>query len=225
MDDSCVNVRCCQLAVCVGPAKIIDDVTFDCCTGEWTIITGPSGAGKTTLLRAINGLCPPNTGRVWALGSWIPGRSRQEAMRAWRRTGTVFQEDALFGTRSAAANVELGLRSAGFDRASARVEARYWLERLGLGSKTAEYPARLSGGERQRVALARALAPRPQLLLLDEPTAHLDHGSARIVLLAIRDLVQDGATVIMSSHRREEVADLRTCEIVLDAGKVTRICR
>lgn len=225
MDDPCINVRCCELAVCVGAASIIEDVTFDCCKGEWVIISGPSGAGKTTLLRAINGLCPPRTGKVWALGSWIPGRSRQEAQRAWRRTGTVLQEGGLFSTRSAAANVELGLRSAGVDRASARVEARYWLERLGLGDKVAEYPARLSGGERQRVALARALAPRPQLLLLDEPTAHLDHGSARIVLLAIRDLVQNGATVIMSSHRREEVEDLRTCEIILDAGKVTRICR
>lgn len=225
MDDSCVNVRCCELAVCVGAAKIIEDVTFDCCKGEWVIISGPSGAGKTTLLRAINGLCPPETGKVWALGSWIPGRSRQEAVRAWRSTGTVLQDGALFSTKSAAANVELGLRSAGIDRASARTEARYWLERLGLADKVAEYPARLSGGERQRVALARALAPRPQLLLLDEPTSHLDHGSARIVLLAIRDLVRDGATVIMSSHRLEEVEALRTCEIVLDAGKVTRICR
>jgi ABC-type multidrug transport system ATPase subunit len=225
MDDSCVNVRCCELAVCVGPAKIIEGVTFDCCKGEWVIISGPSGAGKTTLLRAINGLCPPTAGRVWALGSWIPGRSRQEAQRAWRRTGTVMQDVALFSTRSAVENVEMGLRSAGSDTRSARREARYWLERLGLEDKATEYPARLSGGERQRVALARALAPRPQLLILDEPTSHLDHGSARIVLSAIRDLVRDGATVIMSSHRLEEVQALRTCEIVLEAGKVTRICR
>jgi ABC-type multidrug transport system ATPase subunit len=225
MDDSCVNVRCCELAVCVGPAKIIEGVTFDCCKGEWVIISGPSGAGKTTLLRAINGLCPPTAGRVWALGSWIPGRSRQEAQRAWRRTGTVMQDVALFSTRSAVENVEMGLRSAGSDAHSARREARYWLERLGLEGKATEYPVRLSGGERQRVALARALAPRPQLLILDEPTSHLDHGSARIVLSAIRDLVRDGATVIMSSHRLEEVQALRTCEIVLDAGRVTRICR
>ena len=225
MDDSCVNVRCCELAVCVGAAKVIEGVTFDCCKGEWVIISGPSGAGKTTLLRAINGLCPPTAGRVWALDSWIPGRSRQEAQRAWRRTGTVMQDVALFSTRSAVANVEMGLRSAGSDGISARREALSWLERLGLKDKATEYPARLSGGERQRVALARALAPRPQLLMLDEPTAHLDHGSARIVLSAIRDLVNDGATVIMASHRLEEVEALRTCEIVLDGGRVTQICR
>jgi len=225
MDDSCVSVRCCELAVCVGAAKIIDGVTFDCCKGEWIIISGPSGAGKTTLLRAINGLCPPTAGRVWALGSWIPGRSRQEAQRAWRSTGTVMQDVGLFSTRSAIGNVEMGLRSAGSNAMAARQEARYWLERLGLEDKATEYPVRLSGGERQRVALARALAPRPQLLILDEPTSHLDHGSARIVLSAIRDLVRDGATVIMSSHRKEEVEALRTCEIVRDAGRVTRICR
>jgi len=225
MTDQCVNVRCCELAVCVGAVRIIEDVSFACCEGEWIILTGPSGAGKTTLLRAINGLCPPAAGKVWALGSWIPGRSRQDAQRAWRRTGTVQQDVALFSTKSAAANVEMGLRSAGSDSASARREARDWLERFGLGDKAGEYPVRLSGGERQRVALARALAPRPQLLILDEPTAHLDNGSARIVLSAIRDLVRDGATVIMSSHHREEVEDLRTCEIVLEAGKVTHICR
>jgi ABC-type methionine transport system ATPase subunit len=225
MDDDCVNVRCCELEVCIGAAKIIKDVTFNCCKGEWLVITGPSGAGKTTLLRAINGLCPPTAGRVWALGSWMPGRSRREAQYTWRHTGTVLQEVALFNTRSAAANVEIGLRSAGVDRQNARREAREWLAHLGLADKAGEYPGRLSGGERQRVALARALAPRPQLLILDEPTAHLDHGSAKVVLLAIRDLVRDGATVVMSSHQEHEVAQLKTCEIVMEAGRVTQICR
>lgn len=225
MADACVNVRCCELEVCIGAAKVIRNVTFDCCSGEWAVITGPSGAGKTTLLRAINGLCPPSAGTVWALGSWIPGRSRREAQQAWRNTGTVLQELALFATRSAEANVALGLRAGGHDQRSARREARTWLERLGLADKAAEYPGRLSGGERQRVALARALAPRPQLLLLDEPTAHLDHGSARIVLAAIKELVHDGATVIMSSHHEQEVAPLLTCQIVLESGQPTKVCR
>jgi ABC-type multidrug transport system ATPase subunit len=225
MDDDCVNVRCCDLTVCVGATTLIRDVSFDCCSGEWIVLTGPSGAGKTTLLRAINGLCPPTAGKVWALGSWIPGRSRRDAARAWRRTGTLQQDLALFESLSAEDNVAAGLHAAGVPRAQLRREARGWLERLGLGGKYGEFPHALSGGERQRVALARALAPRPQLLILDEPTSHLDDGSARIVLSAIKELVQQGATVVMSSHRTEEVAALRTCHIELDGGQVMSVCR
>jgi ABC-type methionine transport system ATPase subunit len=184
-----------------------------------------SGAGKTTLLRAVNGLCPPTAGRVWALGSWLPGRSRREAQRVWRRTGTVMQDIALFETQSAVANVALALRATGMSRQDAMREARSWLERLGLADKVDAYPQSLSGGERQRVALARALAPRPQLLLLDEPTAHLDDGSAKIVLAAIRDLVDGGATVVMSTHRGDEVAEYQSCRITLDGGEVTGMHR
>jgi len=224
MAEDCVNVRCCDLQVCIGNATIIRDVTFTCCTGEWIVLSGASGAGKTTLLRAINGLCPPTTGRVWALGSWLPGRSRREAQHAWRRTGTVMQDLALFETHSALANVSLALKSTGRSRAEAAAEARAWLERFGLGEKTDAYPNHLSGGERQRVALARALAPRPQLLILDEPTAHLDDGSAKIVLAAVKELVHDGATVVMASHRSDEVEPYQTCRITLDSGTITTVC-
>jgi ABC-type multidrug transport system ATPase subunit len=225
MADDCLMVRCCELQVCIGSAQVIRDVTFDCCRGDWIVLTGRSGAGKTTLLRTINGLCPPSAGRVWALGSWMPGRSRVDAHRAWRSTGTVMQELALFSTRSAAANVEIGLRAAGRDRGSARRDSRHWLERLGLGDKFDEFPGDLSGGERQRVAFARAIATRPQLLILDEPTSHLDHGSAMIVLAAIRELVQQGSTVVMSSHRDQEMGFPGTCRIVLEDGYVAEACR
>jgi ABC-type multidrug transport system ATPase subunit len=224
MAESCVNVRCCDLSVCVGEVTLVENVTFECCSGEWIVLAGPSGAGKTTLLRAINGLCPPSAGRVWALGSWMPGRSHREAEQVWRSTGTVQQELALFESLSALDNVAAGVRRFGVSRSEARRSARSWLERFELGDKHASFPHALSGGERQRVALARALAPQPQLLILDEPTAHLDDGSARIVLTAIKELVHQGATVVMSSHRDEEVAPLQTCRIEMEAGRVTRIC-
>jgi ABC-type methionine transport system ATPase subunit len=225
MGDPCLNVRCCKLSVCVGDATVISDVTFACCAGEWVVLAGRSGAGKTTLLRAINGLCPPSIGRVWALGSWIPGRSRKEAREAWRQTGTVQQDLALFESATALENVAMGLRGTGMSRTEVRSEAFGWLERFGLQDKAQAHPQRLSGGERQRVAIARALAPKPSLLILDEPTAHLDDGSARVVLTAIKDLVHQGSTVVMSSHRDQEVADLQTCRIELDNGQVSRICR
>lgn len=225
MTDACLMVRCCELEVCLGDAQVIRSVTFDCCRGEWTVLTGRSGSGKTTLLRAINGLCPPAAGRVWAVHSWLPGRSRSEARSAWKNTGTVPQELALFSTKTAAGNVEIALRAVGADRRTARRDAREWLERFGLGDKLDEFPGELSGGERQRVALARALARRPQLLLLDEPTSHLDHGSARVVLTAIAELVEQGAAVVMASHRQEELEVAGVCTIVLEQGQVASNCR
>lgn len=204
----------------LGTTLIIQDVSFDCKRGDWIVLTGPSGSGKSTLLRAINGLCPPSKGQISALGSWIPGRGRREAQRVWRRTGTVLQELALFSTRSAAANVETGLRAAGHGSSVARQEARYWLARFGLDHKAKAYPGELSGGERQRVALARAIAPRPQLLILDEPTSHLDPDSAGIVLGAVRELVGEGTTVLMASHRAADVGIPQTCHVVLERGRI-----
>jgi ABC-type multidrug transport system ATPase subunit len=154
----------------------------------------------------------------------MPGRNHREAEKVWRSTGTVQQELALFESMSALDNVAAGVRRHGVSRSDARRSARSWLERFELDDKRASFPHALSGGERQRVALARALAPQPQLLILDEPTAHLDDGSARIVLTAIKELVHQGATVVMSSHRIEEVASLQTCRIEMDAGRVTQVC-
>jgi ABC-type nitrate/sulfonate/bicarbonate transport system ATPase subunit len=139
------------------------------------------------------------------------------------RTGTVLQGVALFEAKSCRGNVELGLVTRGIGRASARREATAWLERLNLGEKVDEYPWRLSGGERQRVALARALAPRPQLLILDEPTSALDVATARIVLERIHELVADGSTVLMSSRREQEAADLADKRLALRAGRLVEL--
>jgi len=213
-----VSVR--DVTVRVGRSQALDRVTFDCPRGEWVLIAGPSGAGKSTLLRAINGLQAPTSGRVRTLGSWIPGRGRREARAVWRQTGTVQQEVALFETKSARANVELGLRVAGCDPAPARHEAFEWLERFNIADKAEDYPWRLSGGERQRVALARAMAPRPQLLILDEPTSALDRDTAQIVLEAIRELVREDTTVLMSSHREIEVVEMCDRWVRLRKGRV-----
>jgi ABC-type multidrug transport system ATPase subunit len=213
-------VRVCDLSVRAGAVPLLDDISFECHAGEWTLLAGPTGAGKTTLMRAINGLQVPSAGKIWTFGSAIPGRSRREARSAWLRTGTVLQGIALFETKSARGNVEIALMTCGFTRVAARSEATAWLERFGLTDRIDAYPWRLSGGERQRVALARALAPRPRLLLLDEPTSALDLATARIVLESIRELVADGSTVIMSSHREQEAAELAHQRIALRAGRL-----
>jgi polar amino acid transport system ATP-binding protein len=202
------TVRVCDVTVAFGSCRALENVSFECHAGEWTLIYGPSGGGKSTLLRAINGLCPPTNGTIWTLGTCIPGRSTAEARKAWRQIGTVLQEVALFETKTALENVELALRAVGRDAKQVRREATAWLERLGLADKLHEFPCTLSGGQRQRVSLARAMAVNPRLLVLDEPTSALDHDTARIAVAAVKEFVERGATVIMSSHRVDEIASL-----------------
>jgi ABC-type multidrug transport system ATPase subunit len=220
-ENAIVRVR--DVSVRAGAVSLLDGVSFDCLEGQWTLLAGPTGAGKTTLMRAINGLLLPSAGRIWTLGSAIPGRTRREARAAWLQTGTVLQGVALFETKSARGNVEIGLVTHGVQRPAARREAAAWLERLNLADKIDEYPWRLSGGERQRVALARALAPRPQLLILDEPTSALDLATARIVLDCISALVAEGSAVLMSSHREQEAAELVHQRVALRAGQVVDV--
>lgn len=216
-------VRACEVTVCARGKPLLRDVSFTCLPGEWTLVHGPSGAGKSTLLRSINGLHALTQGFIETLGTRIPGRNSREARAAWRRTGTVQQELALFETRTALQNVELGARAAGLDPVAARALAMVWLERLKVADKAHEYPARLSVGQRQRVALARAFIVRPALLLLDEPTSALDAQTARVVLGVLAEMVQRGATVIMSSHRIDEVAGLCDQRIALEGGRVSGI--
>ena len=225
MVEKTVAVRVAAISLTIKGNQILDRVTFDCGAGQWTLVYGASGSGKSTLLRAINGLVAPDEGCIWTLGTRIPGRSGAKAREVWRRTGTLLQEVALFETRSALENVALALRTVGLERPLAREQAAHWLERLALGHKLGDYPARLSGGERQRVALARAFAIGPRLLILDEPTSALDEDTAVTVLTAIRELAQAGTAVVMSSHRLGEVAELCDQRIAMAQGKVVDLER
>ena len=225
MADARVTLKVSDLSLRSGDYWLLDGVSFNSDEGTWTLVYGPSGSGKSTLLRAINGLLWPTRGTIWVMGTEIPGRSRRQARSIWRQTGTVLQEVALFETKTALQNVALALRSVGADRASARMRATIWLERLKLGDKLHEYPGRLSGGERQRVALARAFAVQPRLLLLDEPTSALDHATARIALEAMKELVEQGTTVVMSSHRVDEIVGMCDQQIALRHGQVSSIER
>ena len=221
MADSQVTITVSDVGICMQNTWLLEGVSFECHEGEWTLVCGPSGAGKSTLLRAINGLCILSCGFIWTLDTKIPGRTRRDARAVWRQTGTVLQEVALFETKTALENVELAPRAAGVARRSARAQATEWLERLKLGNKIQEYPCRLSGGERQRVALARALVLRPKLLVLDEPTSALGFATARVVLETVKELAAQGSTVVMSSHRVDEVRGMCDQQIVLGNGRVS----
>ena len=225
MADARVTLKVSDLSLRIGDYWLLDGVSFNSDEGTWTLVYGPSGSGKSTLLRVINGILRPTRGTIWVMGTEIPGRSPRQARSIWRQTGTVLQEVALFETKTALQNVALALRTVGADRASAGMRAIIWLDRLKLGDKLHEYPGRLSGGERQRVALARAFAVQPRLLVLDEPTSALDQATARIALEAMKELVEQGTTVVMSSHRVDEIVGMCDQQIALRHGQVSSIER
>lgn len=168
--------------------------------GAQVAVTGPSGSGKTTLLNLIAGLLRPQTGRV-RYGDLDLAALPESGRDAYRRrtVGYVFQDFHLLPGLTAQENVEVALRLAG-TRNPAQA-ARAALTRLDLGERLRHTPAQLSTGERQRVAIARAVAHRPQLLLVDEPTAHLDRQRAARAITLLREVATElGATVVVVTH-------------------------
>ena len=186
-----------------GDVDILHDISLTVPTGETLGLVGPSGSGKSSLLMLMGGLETATGGTITALGTDIT-RMGEDDLARFRRDnmGVVFQSFHLIPTMTALENVATPLELAGvrdaFDRAETELKA------VGLAHRIDHYPAQMSGGEQQRVALARASAPRPKLLLADEPTGNLDetNGAAIIdMLFSLRE--QHGATLIMVTHSNE----------------------
>src|SRR5512143_3580000 len=181
---------------------VLEEATFAVEPGEIVCLLGPSGCGKTTLLRIAAGVERPSGGRVLIDNQEVAGPNRFVPPEK-RGVGLMFQDFALFPHLSVLDNIAFGLNS--LTRSEAKAEALAALERVGLGQYPAEYPHILSGGEQQRVALARAIAPRPSVLLMDEPFSGLDprlRESMREETLAI--LHETRATSIVVTHDAEE---------------------
>jgi polar amino acid transport system permease protein len=177
--------------------------------GEVVVVLGPSGSGKSTLLRTLNWIEPADSGDVRIEGESLPwrnpdercARSEQGIDRMRQKIGMVFQNFALFSTKTARENVALGLihlRRMG--RSEALVRADALLTQVGLGDKAHAFPVELSGGQRQRVAIARALSMEPVALLFDEPTSALDPETVGEVLSVMTDLARTGVTMVVVTH-------------------------
>ncbi|MEZ5651940.1 MAG: ABC transporter ATP-binding protein [Burkholderiaceae bacterium] len=183
-----------------GSLTILDDVSFEIEQGDSLSIVGASGSGKSTLLGLLAGLDLPSEGRVTVFDTDLFAMSEDERA-AWRaqNLGFVFQNFQLLPQMTALENVALPLELAG--AAGAQARAREMLTRVGLQDRLHHYPRTLSGGEQQRVALARAFAPRPGLLLADEPTGSLDAATGeRIVELLFELNADSGATLVLVTH-------------------------
>jgi putative ABC transport system ATP-binding protein len=191
-------------------------VDLDIRESELVALMGPSGCGKSTLLHLLGGLDRPTAGSI-ALGETrVEGHSEAEwAVLRRREIGFVFQFFNLVQTLTVAENVDLPALLVGMSRKEARRRREELLDRLGVSVRADALPSRLSGGQQQRVALARALVNRPRLLLADEPTGNLDSGSAREVVALLRELANEGQTVLLATHdprvaaRADRVLQLR----------------
>ena len=183
--------------------EILHGITLDVQSGESLGLVGPSGSGKSSLLLLMGGLEQATSGQVKALGQDLTGMDEDQLARFRRDAmGIVFQSFHLIPTMTALENVATPLELAGHRDAFDR--AREELHAVGLDSRADHYPSQMSGGEQQRVALARASAPRPKILLADEPTGNLDEatGAAIIDLLfGLRD--RHGATLVLVTHAPE----------------------
>ena len=202
-----------------GSFKALDKIDLEIKKGSLVSLLGPSGSGKSTLLRAIAGLEPPDSGKIWISGKDVTYKSVQD-----RQIGFVFQHYALFKHLTIRENIVFGLKilKASQNRTKARVEELLELIQLrGLGDR---YPSQLSGGQRQRVALARALAVEPQVLLLDEPFGALDAKVRKELRTWLRRLHDEvGVTAVLVTHDQEEAMEVSDEIVVMNKGRIEQV--
>jgi putative ABC transport system ATP-binding protein len=198
---------------------VLDRVDLVIAACEFVAVVGPSGSGKSTLLGLLAGLDRASEGSVLVEGTALEPLSEDALARLRRkRLGFVFQDFQLLGNLTARENVLVPLELNRVHDAAARADAL--LERVGLRDRAHHYPAQLSGGEQQRVALARAFAPRPGILLADEPTGNLDARTGADVLALLVELRErDGSTLVVVTHD-ERVAARADRQIRFEAGRI-----
>ncbi|RYP82392.1 ABC transporter ATP-binding protein [Nocardioides guangzhouensis] len=201
-----------------GATQAARDLDLSVLPGEMVTLIGPSGCGKSTALRLIAGLERPDAGRILVAGEEVAG-PRRFVNPEKRRVGLVFQDHALFPHLTVTRNVQFGLH--GLPRAERAARAAEVLELVRLGHLAGRYPHELSGGEQQRVALARALAPRPAVVLLDEPFSSLDENlRAQVRAEVVGVLRETGTTAIFVTHDQTEALSIGDRVVVMQGGRI-----
>ena len=203
-----------------GSNVVLEGISLDVHQGDVFALIGASGSGKSTLLRCINLLEQLDDGQIWLSGDDISNPAIDvDQVRA--RIGVVFQQFNLFPHLSVLRNITLAATEVfGTSASDATDRAMYLLERVGLADKAKDFPDRLSGGQQQRVALVRAIATDPEVLLLDEITSALDPELVGEVLDLVRQLKDDGTTIVMATHEMDFAREVSDQVVFLDRGVV-----
>ncbi|MEX3963673.1 amino acid ABC transporter ATP-binding protein [Paraburkholderia sp. EG286B] len=213
-----------------GTLKVFDHVSLTVERNETVVIIGPSGSGKTTLIRCINHLEEIEDGEIFVNGSLVSHRilgnrkvplSEKEKTATRRNVGMVFQRFNLFPHLTALQNIiEAPMHVLKQTRQEATTHALALLERVGLADKKDQYPAQLSGGQQQRVAIARVLAMKPDIVLFDEPTSALDPEMVGEVLAVMKELANNGMTMVVVTHEMGFAREVADRVIVMDKGAI-----
>jgi iron(III) transport system ATP-binding protein len=201
-----------------GQQEVVRGLSFSLARGAIGCLLGPSGCGKTTVLRCIAGFEGIREGEIRLAGKVVSGRGVMLPPER-RRVGMVFQDYALFPHLPVAGNIAFGLHAMAAPERASRVAQLAQL--VGLSASLDKYPHEISGGQQQRVALARALAPRPELLLLDEPFSNLDVDLRERLSLEVRDIIKaSGATAVLVTHDQQEAFAMADEIGVLHQGRI-----
>ena len=200
--------------------EVLRGIDIDICRGDVVAVIGPSGCGKSTFLRCLNLLEEPTGGHIIFEGTDITSRETKiDEMR--QRIGMVFQQFNLFTNMTVMDNVCSGpVLVKGMKKEEARQLAQSLLDRVGLGDRGDAYPIQLSGGQQQRVAIARALAMQPDVMLFDEPTSALDPEMVREVLDVMKQLADDGMTMVVVTHEMGFARQVASRVVFIDEGVI-----
>lgn len=202
-----------------GDIEAVKGVDLTVKQGEVVIIVGPSGSGKSTVLRCINKLESTEFGQIFFKGDEITSQTKLTKLRM--NIGMVFQRFNLFPHKTVLENIiEAPVHVKGMSKKDAIPLAEALLERVGLSDKRDAYPKQLSGGQQQRVAIARSLAMKPDILLFDEPTSALDPELVGEVLDVMKDLADEGITMIVVTHEMQFARDVADRVIFMDEGMI-----
>ncbi len=203
-----------------GEIKVLRGVNEKIEKGEKVVIIGPSGSGKSTFLRCLNLLEVPTSGEIWFKDQLITG-PKTDINRVRQHMGMVFQHFNLFPHKSIMQNITLAPTKLGLMSVEeANEKALSLLQRVGLSDKADAYPDQLSGGQKQRIAIVRSLAMNPEVMLFDEPTSALDPEMVGEVLELMKQLADDGMTMVVVTHEMGFAAEVGTRVLFMDEGVI-----
>ena len=213
-------IKVCNLKKSFGDNQVLRGIDYEVNKGDKIVVIGPSGSGKSTFLRCLNLLEIPTSGEIWFDGKLITDK-KTDINEVRRHMGMVFQHFNLFNNKTIMENITLApIHHKIMTKEQANEKALELLKRVGLSDKADAYPSQLSGGQKQRAAIVRSLAMSPKVMLFDEPTSALDPEMVGEVLQVMKDLAEEGMTMVVVTHEMGFAREVASRVLFIDDGQI-----